>query len=91
MKVQARVLRLDVPLKCRPHGAIDVKMPRLPRCCTFQLLPLIHERLPPFRLASVDRSTSGPVAVHKSLGERCALLHMSALWAAVGGIPPWTP
>lgn len=55
MKVQAQVLRLDVSLKCRPHGAIDVKMVSLPWCCAFQLLPLIHRRLPPFRLpASTD-------------------------------------
>lgn len=55
MKVQVRVLRLDVPLKCHPRRAIDVKMVSLPWCCTFQLLPLIHWRLPPFRLpASTD-------------------------------------
>lgn len=55
MKVQAQVVRLDVPLKCRPYKAIDVKMVSLPWCCVFQLLPLIHRRLPPFRLpASTD-------------------------------------
>lgn len=34
--------------------------------------------------ASVDRSTSGPAAIHKSLWERCALPHMSAPWVTVG-------
>lgn len=64
MKVQAQVLRLDVSLKCRPHGAIDGENPLV-----------LHISAPPFdtqasaslQAASVDRSTSGPVAIHKSL------------------------
>lgn len=53
---------------------------------------VLHESAPPFdtqasaslQAASVDRSTSGPVAIHKSLWERCALLHMSAQWDTAG-------
>lgn len=56
---------------------------------------MLHLSAPPFdthasaslQAASVDRSTSGPVAIHKSLGERCALPHMSAPWDTVGNPP----
>lgn len=47
---------------------------------------VLHLSAPPFdtsasaslQTTSVDRSTSGPVAIHKSLWERCVLPHMSA-------------
>lgn len=52
---------------------------------------VLHLSAPPFdtlasaslQTTSVDRSTSGPVAIHKSLWERCALPHMSARWDTV--------
>lgn len=56
MKAQTwDLLGLDVPSKCRLCTCIDVKIVCRPWCCTFQLLPLIRRRLPPFRLpASTD-------------------------------------